>query len=412
MRVTTLLKKLLGIKHVVVDDFQIEDGELILLVRPRWRKRRCSHCGRCCPGYDQLDPRRWRHLDWGGVRIWLQYPPRRVNCPHCKVVTEKVPWAASASTRFTWDFEEQVGFFAQRTDKTAVETVFGIAWRTVGAIIQRVVYRRRPKPPLSNLKHIGVDELSYRKGHRYLTLVTDHASGHIVWAKEGKSGDTLGAFFEELGKPTCLKIRAVTMDMSKAYISAVRKHLPHAQIVFDRFHVQQLVNDAVDRTRRDEWNELRRVQNDPEAAKSVKNLRWALLKRPWNLTPKQSARLSTLQQDNSRIYRAYLLKESFAKILDRRQPNVVEEKLLDWLAWASRSRLPAFVQVAQTIRKHLDDIVAYIRFRLTNGVVEGINNKARLLTRRAYGFHSANAAISMIMLCCTGIHIDPIAKSL
>ena len=412
MRVTTLLKKLVGIKHVVVDDFRIEDGELILLVHPRWTKRRCSHCGRCCPGYDQLQPRRWRHLDWGGVRIWLHYAPRRVRCRHCGVVNEKVPWAASASTRFTWDFEEQVGFFAQRTDKTAVETVFGIAWRTVGAIIQRVVYRRRPKPQLSKLKHIGVDELSYRKGHRYLTLVTDHATGHIVWAKEGKSSDTLGAFFEELGKPTCLKIRAVTIDMSKAYISAVRKHVPHAQIIFDRFHVHQLVSDAVDRTRRDEWTELRRVQGDPDGAKSVKNLRWAVLKRPWNLTPKQSTRLSTLQQDNSRIYRAYLLQESFAEILDRRQPNVVRDRLLEWLAWASRSRLPAFVKVAQTIRKHLDDIVAYIRFRLTNGVVEGLNNKARLLTRRAYGFHSADAAISMIMLCCTGIHIDPIAKSL
>ena len=402
----------MGIKHVVVDDFEIVGGELVLLVHPRWKKRRCSRCGRCCPGYDQLDPCRWRHLDWGGVRVRLKYPPRRVRCKTCGVVVEKVPWAASGGTRFTWDFEEQVAFFTQRTDKTAVETVFGIAWRTVGAIIQRVVHRRRPKPHLSKLKHIGVDELSYRKGHRYLTLVTDHATGLIVWAKEGKSADTLTAFFDELGEATCLKIRAVTMDMSKAYISAVRRHLPHAQIVFDRFHVQQLVNDALDRTRRDEWNEVRRGHGDPEAAKSVKNLRWVLLKRPWNLTPQQDTRLSTLQKDNRRIYRAYLLKEKFAEILDRRQPNVVRDKLQDWLTWASRSRLPAFVKAARTIRQHLDDIVAYTRFRLTNGVVEGLNNKARLLTRRAYGFHSAEAAISMIMLCCTGIEIEPIAKSL
>ncbi len=412
MRITTLLKKLLGIKRVVVDDFEIEDGELILWARPRWRKPRCGHCGRCCPGYDRQKPRRWRNLDWGGVRIWVQYSPRRVSCRHCGVVVEKVPWAASASTRFTWDFEEQVGFFAQRTDKTAVETAFGIAWRTVGAIIERVVYRRRPKPQLSKLRNIGVDELSYRKGHRYLTLVTDHATGHIVWAQKGKSSDTLGAFFDTLGEATCLKIHAVTMDMSKAYISAVRNRLPHAQIIFDRFHVQKLVNDAVDETRREEWNLLRKVENDPDAAKSIKDLKWPLLKRPWNMTPKQSARLSTLQKDNSRLYRAYLLKEKFAEILDRRQPNVVKDMLRDWLAWASRSRLPAFVKTAATIREHLDDIVAYVRLRLTNGVVEGLNNKARLLTRRAYGFHSANAAIAMIMLCCTGIHIDPIAKSL
>ncbi len=325
-------------------------------------------------------------------------------------MVEKVPWSASATTRFTWDFEEQVGFFAQRTDKTAVETAFGIAWRTVGAIIKRVVYRHRPKKPFSKLRDIGVDELSYRKGHRYLTLVTDHATGHIIWAKKGCTADTLGAFFDEIGEKVCQGIRAVTMDMSQAYISAVQNRLPHAQIVFDRFHVQQLVTNAVDETRRAEWNQLR--QDDPDSGKAIKNLRWALLKRPWKLTPNQSDRLSTLQKDNTRLYRAYLLKESFVNILDRRQPNVVKDKLLDWLAWASRSRLPAFVKAASTIRKHLDDIVAYVRFRLTNGVVEGLNNKARLLTRRAYGFHSAEAAIAMIMLCCTGINLQPVAKTL
>lgn len=410
MRVTTLLKKLIGIKHVVVKDFAIEDGDLVVEVHPRWRRHRCSRCGRICSGYDRLDPRRWRHLDWGGVTIWLRYAPRRVDCRRCGVTVERVPWAISATTRFTWDFEESVGFFAQRCDKTAVEVTFGIAWRTVGAIIERVVYRRRPKNPLSKLRDIGVDELSYRKGHRYLTMVTDHATGHIIWAKEGKSADTLKAFFDELGEEGCHRIRAVTMDMSQAYISAVRDRLPHAQIVFDRYHVQKLVTDAVDETRRAVWQQLR--AETPEDAKSIKNLRWALLKRPWKLTPKQSARLSTLQHDNASLYRAYLLKESFADILDRRQPNVVKDKLLHWLAWASRSRLPAFVNVARTIRKHLDDIVAYVRYRLTNGVAEGLNNKARLLTRRAYGFHSASAIIAMIMLCCTGIELQPIKKTI
>jgi len=357
-----------------------------------------------------VDVRRWRHLDWGGVRVYLRYAPRRVDCRRCGVRVERVPWASSSSTRFTWDFEEQVGFFAQRCDKTAVELAFGIAWRTVGAIIERVVYRRRAGNPLKGLRDIGVDELSYRKGHRYLTLVTDHATGHIVWAKEGRSADTLKAFFDELGEDGCRRIRAVTIDMSQAYISAVRERLPQAQIVFDRFHVQKLVNDALDETRRQEWQRLRR--EDPDQANSIKNLRWPLLKNPWNLTPTQSQRLSTLQQDNAQLYKAYLLKESFAEILDRRQPNVVRDKLLGWLAWASRSRLPAFVKAAKTIRKHLDDITAYVRFRLTNGIAEGLNNKARLLTRRAYGFHSPIAAIAMIMLCCTGIHIQPIAKCL
>ena len=410
MRVTTLLKKLLGIKHLVVDDFEVENGALILDVRPRWRRLRCSGCGRLCPGYDTLKPRYWRHLDWGGVRILLRYSPKRVACAKCGVAAERVPWASSASSRFTWDFEEQVGFFAQRLDKSAVELAFGIAWRTVGSIIKRVVHRHRPNNPLKKLRDIGVDELSYRKGHRYLTLVTNHATGRIVWAREGKSADTLKAFFQEIGDKGRRLIRSVTMDMSQAYISAVRSVVPHAQIIFDRFHVQKLVNEALDETRREEWRRLRAF--DKDAATAVKGLHWPLLKHPWNLTPKQGARLSTLQRDNARLYRAYLLKEEFSTILDRRQPNVVKQKLLDWLGWASRSRLPAFMKVARTIRKHLDDIVAYVRYRLSNGVVEGLNNKARLLTRRAYGFHSASAAIAMIMLSCTGIDLQPIVKTL
>lgn len=203
----------------------------------------------------------------------------------------------------------------------------------------------------------------------------------------------------------------VTMDMSQAYINAVREAAPHAQIVFDRFHVQQLVSNAVDQCRREEWQRLR-AEGDPKSAEALKHTRWALLKKVWNLTPKEEARLATLQETNTALYRAYLLKESFADIMDRRQPNVVKEKLRSWLGWASRSRLAPFVKAARTIRKHLDDIVAYIRFRLTNGVTEGLGNKARLITRRAYGFHSATAVLAMIMLCCTGLDLHPVIKRL
>jgi transposase len=258
------------------------------------------------------------------------------------------------------------------------------------------------------LVNIGVDEVSYRKGHRYLTLVSDHDRRCIVWAKEGKSAETFAAFFSDLGPERCKTIRLVSMDMSEAYIQTARRFVPDAQIVFDRFHVQRLVSDALDQTRREEWRRLKEISQD--TAKDIKGLRWYLLKNPWNLTPSQGTRLSELQKENKRLYRAYLLKESFAGILDRRQPNVARRKLKGWLSWASRSRLPGFVKAARTIRKHLDDIVAYIRFRFTNAVAEGLNNKVRLLTRRAYGFHSAKAVISMVMLCCTGIMLNPVVK--
>jgi transposase len=360
--------------------------------------------------FNTLAPRWWRHLDLGGVRIHLEYRIRRVNCPSCGVVVEAVPWSDDPHSRFTTDFEESVGHLVQRCDKTSVQEVFRITWRTVGRIVDRVFKRHRPEDPLEGLKKIGVDEVSYRKGHRYLTLVSNHETGRIVWAKEGKTSETFAAFFDELGEERCRQIELVSMDMSEAYIQTARRKVPHAQIVFDRFHVQGLVSEALEETRREEWRRLRSIS--AEAAREIKGMRWAVLKNPWNLTSVQSSRLSDLPKENARLYRAYLLKESFASILDRRQPNVAHEKLKDWLSWASRSRLPAFVHAGRTIRKHLDDIVAYVRYRFTNSVAEGLNNKVRLLTRRAYGFHSANAVIAMVMLCCTGIHLLPVVKEL
>jgi len=343
------------------------------------------------------------------VMVFLRYALRRVQCRCCGVVVEQVPWSEHVDSRFTADFEDQVAYMAQRCDKTSIGCTFRIAWETVGRIISRVVERKRPENPLADLEWIGVDELSYRKQHHYVTLVTDHKQRRIVWGKEGKSAETLLSFFKELGTEGCKRIKAVTIDMSQAYINAVKDAVPDAQLVFDRFHVQGLVSAAVDETRRDEWQRLRRLA-DKQAATAIKHTRWALLKKPWNLTPKEQAKLSSLQETNSLLYRAYLLKESFSDILDRLQPNVVKDKLQGWLAWASRSRLPAFIRVGRTIREHLDDIVAYIRWRLTNGVVEGLGNKARLATRRAYGFHSAAAAIAMIMLCCTGLDLQPVTK--
>lgn len=410
MRATTLLTSLLGIQNTVVGGFDVEDGMLVLHVHPSWQNPRCSWCGRKCDGqYDAREDRKWRHLDFGGVRVQLRYDLRRVDCRKCGVVVERVPWSVDADSRFTTDFEEQVAYHAQHTDQTAVEHLMGIAWRTVSRIVERVVARLRPEDPLADLTSIGVDELSYRKQHHYVSLVTNHDTGRIVWGHEGKNAESLIAFFDELGEERCKAIKVVTMDMSQAFISAVRLKCPNAQIVFDRFHVQKLVGDALDEIRRLEWRRLRGT----DEGKYVKKLRWVLLKNPSNHTAKDKSRLQTLEQDNAHLYAAYLLKEELADLLGGRQIHVMEERLRNWLEMVDASSgLPAMVKAAKTIRSHFDDIVAYARHRLSNGLIEGLNNKARLLTRRAFGFHSADAVIAMIMLCCTGLDLEPIRKSL
>jgi transposase len=318
-------------------------------------------------------------------------------------LVEEVPWAAPGSD-FTWEFEELTAYLAQITDRTKVTEILGICWRTVGRIVERVVERKLDPSRLDNLRFIGVDEFSYRKRHHYLTVVVDHDRRRIVWAKEGRSYEVLKDFFQTLGIDRCFNIKAATIDMSEGYEKAIKEWLPQADIVFDRFHVQRLASDALDEVRR---SIVRELHGRPQEAKDVKGTRFVLLKKPEDLSPAEKFKLSQVQETNQRLYRGYLLKETLADALDYLQPKRAEESLRSWLAWASRSRLEPFVKAARTIRKHFEGIVAYVKTRLTNGLVEGINNKLRMVARRAFGFHSAGALIGSLFLTCGGIKLNP-----
>lgn len=403
MRDTTLLNKCLGIKYTHVEKVEFTQEGVICDVRPTTRVPRCSGCGcKVRSLYDQREKRLWRHLDLAGMRWHLRYAPRRVNCRRCGVMTELVPWAAAGSW-FTFAFEQTVAFLAQAAAKTVVSTMMRVAWATVGSIIQRVVDRMLPGDPLDGLVEIGVDELSYRKHHEYVTIVTDHATGRVVWAHPGKNADTLRRFFEELGKERCAKIRTVTIDMSQAYIAAVKEAVPNATLVFDRFHVQRLAHDALDELRREEVRSVK----DPEDKRALKKSRFALQKNPWNLSDIEHAKLTEVQRTNRRLYRAYLLKESLAEILDLPHADVAKEKLREWISWASHSQLAPFVRVANTVGKYIDGIVAYVESGLSNALAEGTNGKVRTITRRAFGFHSAWSLIAMVFLCCSGLALRP-----
>lgn len=404
MRIQTLLSELLGLEYTRVRGCCFVADGLLVEVAPSWRAARCSGCGRNRPGYDRRR-RQWRHLDLAGMVFRLEYEVRRVNCPTCGIVVEYVPWAASGSW-FTRAFEDQVGYLAQRCDKTTVSNQMRVSWSTVGDIIGRVVARHQRGGMLDGLTVIGVDELSYRRHHQYVTVVVDHLQGRIVWAKEGKNAATLKAFFAELGPARLAKLEAVTIDMSGAYIKAVTEASPQAQIIFDRFHVQRLAHDALDAVRREEVREA----PAPVDRKALKGTRWPLLRRVWNLRDLEVCKVAALLKVNRRLFRAYVLKESLAAILDGRQVNVARRKLDEWLAWAFRSRLAPFRKLAATIRDHKEGILAYVRSGLSNGRTEALNGKARTITRRAYGLHSASALIALLRLCCSGIDLMPVTR--
>jgi len=299
--------------------------------------------------------------------------------------------------------EEMMAYLATTTSRAAVSKLLGVNWRSVGAVVERIVAERMDPKRFDELRRIGVDEFSYRKHHHYLTVVVDHDCGRVIWAAEGRSGQTLHQFFDLIGADVAHALEHVTMDMAAGYIGVVRDRAPQAEIIFDRFHVAQLASNAVDEVRR---SLVRQLAGTDEAS-TVKKTRWALLKNPGRLSPSQQYKLAELAHINSPLYRAYLLKETLAAALDRKQPWRAREQLDQWLAWASRSKLKPFVRLAKTIRKHRDDIVRYVKHRLTNAVVEGINNRIRVIARVAYGFHRPQTMIAWIYLCCSSINLDP-----
>jgi transposase len=378
---------------------------VVLQVAPTTVVPRCSGCGCRVHAVHDSRARNWRHLDACGMEVQLRYTLRRVDCPRCGVVIEMVPWA-EPKAGFTRDFEDHVGYLAQEANQTTVAGTMRVAWRTVGAIIKRVMGRRRDPSLLDGLEHIGVDELSYRRHHEYVTVVVDHVRERVVWSASGKNAKTLGKFFDALGPERTARLQTVSIDMSAAYIEAVTKRVSQARIVFDRFHVQRLAQDALDQLRR---AEVHRLEDTGERG-ALKRTRWALLKNPWNLSQDERERLAVLQRTNRRLYRGYLLKAALADILGRRQPHVARDKLIEWISWAARSRLAPFKRLAGTIKKHLEGILAIVVTGLNNGRTEGLNGKIRVITRRAYGFHSASALISFIFLCCSGLVLHPIFK--
>lgn len=404
MRVTTAFNRLLRLPGASVIDVSFSGEGVIVTVKLRRRRRVCSRCGQTGSHLEIHDHRtkRWRHLDLGATRCVIECALRRLRCPDCGVHLEAVPWARP-DAHHTRDFEDVVAWLAQQMAKTPIAGLLRIAWNTVGQIVERVVSEHLDEKRLQGLVAIGVDEISYRRHHRYLTSVVDHRSGGIVWCAPGRNAQTLQAFFDLLGERKS-SIKAVSIDMSGGYEKAITQSLPGAEVCFDPFHVVRLAQRAVDQVRREQWNAHERSHTP--TGKWIKGTRWSLLKAPGKQTAKQLALLADVQNANRSLYRAFLLKEELRLLYQLEDSRSAPEHLDAWLAWASRSKLDPFVKLARTIRLHRDGILAAIRLKLTNGRLEGLNSRIRLISHRSFGFHSAEPLIALVYLCCSGIMIE------
>ena len=406
MRNARLWEKLLGVNGTVVENVVLDEDAEVVVASVRARKGargRCGICQRKCPGYDRGEGRRrWRALDLGTVPTWLEADAPRVRCPEHGVVVASVPWARHGAGH-TRGFDDMAAWLATHCAKSAVEELMRVAWRTVGSIVTRVAAdARAATDPLDKLVRIGIDEISYKKGHKYLVVVVDHDTGKLVWAKPGRDKKTLGAFFDALGEERCRQIRLVSADGAGWIATVVADRCKNATRCMDPFHVVQWCTDALDEVRREVWNAARNGGMKTLAG-DLKGARFALWKNPEDLTANQEARLSWVQATNQRLYRAYLLKEQLRQVFKLRGDAGIA-LLKVWLAWASRSKLEAFVELARSIRNHRAAIEAALVHGLTNARVESVNTKIRLLQRVAFGYRDPEALIAMAMLdlggCC------------
>lgn len=427
MRNASVWQRVLGLVATVIEGmfFDEEADAIIVSVRPRkGARRRCGRCGTRAPWYDRGEGRRrWRGLDLGTVRVLLEADAPRVSCPSHGVTVIQVPWARHGSGH-TRAFDDTVGWLAVQCSKTAVVELMRIAWRSVGAIVTRVAADAMVGVDrFAKLRRIGIDEISYKKGHRYLTVVVDHDSRRLIWAAPGRDRATVAAFFDLLGEHRAAQITHVSADAADWIAAVVAQRCPNAVLCADAFHVVAWATEALDEVRRQAWNEARAVARaEPargrgrprldapprpgnERARALKHARYALWKNPEDLTTHQQTKLAWIAKTDPRLYRAYLLKEGLRHVFAVKGEEG-KEALERWLAWAARCRIPAFVALGAKIRVHRTNIEAALDHNLSNALIESTNTKIRLLQRVAFGFRSPHALIALAMLALGGFRPD------
>jgi transposase len=395
--IETFLRKQLKLKaHTVTKAEETERYMIVHIDRLGRRLLRCGVCRqRCRKVHSVRKAREWRDLSMRKLPLRLRYRPRRVECPRCGLRVEDFPWAEPWA-RVSTALSNAVARLARELSWQGTARQYELNWKSVATIVKRAVkygLRHRKRPPVHV---IGIDEVSRRKGQVYLTVVYDLERRVLLWVGDERTEEAVRPFFtKEMGPRRCRTLQVVCMDMWAAYANLVREHAPNAQILFDRFHIVKHLHEAVDTVRRDLWRRLTYKERT-----TFKGTRWLLLKNPWNLTGNQKERLSTLVQWNTPLVRAWYLKEAFQLFWTYKQPWRAEQHLTKWIHSAMRSKLEPFKKFGQMLRSHLDGILPWTKTRVSNGAVEGMNNKIKSISHRSFGFRTAENFIAAIYHCC------------
>ncbi len=351
----------------------------------------CSGCDRKRPGYDRLPIRRFEFIPMWGIKVFFLYAPRRVDCPTCGIRVERMPWS-EGKHRLTETYAWFLAGWARRLSWKEVAEAFRTTWDHVFCSVEMAVTWGREQRDLSGIKAIGIDEIQWQRGHKYLTLVYQIDAGcrRLLWIGKKRKVKTLLGFFRWFGKERTLELDYICSDMWKPYLRVIAKKAGHAIHILDRFHIMAKLSKAIDKVRAQEARELKEKGYDPVLTKS----RWLLLKRPENLTEKQETKLADLLQYNLKSIRSYLLKEEFQFFWSYKSPYWAGLFLDKWCTKTMRSKIEPMKDIARSLRKHRPLLLNWFRAKgqFSSGIVEGFNNKAKLTTRKAYGFRTYHAA--------------------
>jgi transposase len=395
MRLLTILHCLYQHKGFVYGNpsFFERDGRRAIQVplRPRKGSRPiCSGCGEQRAGYDQLAARSFQFIPLWGLAVFLVYRMRRVDCPRCGVVVEHVPWA-SGKAQQTEAFAWYLTFWAKLLPWQQVAEVFRVSWGTVFAAVERAVEWGLARRRLEGIEGIGVDEVQWQRGHRYLTLVYQIDAGckRLLYVGLERTADSLRGFFTAVGEEVAAGLKYVCSDMWQPYLEVLAELASGAVHVLDRYHLVARLNKAVDEVRAEEAKRLKADGYEPV----LKHSRWCLLKRPENLTDKQTVKLQEILRYNLRTVRAYLHKEELQRLWEYHSPYWAGQFLQEWIGRVMRSRLEPLKKVARSMRNHLPLILNWFEARgtVSAGSVEGMNYKVKLAMKNAYGFRSFRA---------------------
>jgi transposase len=396
MQLQTILNRVEKYKSFVYKSVRFGDHpkslELEVLIVPRANSLPvCSGCRQKRPGYDRLPARRFEFVPLFQIPMFFVYALRRVNCPKCGVTAEEIPWARGKETR-TRTYQWFLSKWAQRLSWKETARVFHTSWQSVFKAVKHAVLWGLVHDVWTDVRTVGVDEIAWRKGHSYLTMVyqLDEDRKRLLWVAQDREKISLEKFFNLLGKEQSEDIDFVCSDMWGPYLDVIAERAPQAVHVLDRFHIMRLINKGIDEVRREEVKELARDGYEP----ILKHSRWCLLKRKENRTKRQTVKLKELMQYNLKSVKAHLQREDFQRFWEYDSPTWAGKFLDDWCARVMRTNLEPMKKVVKTLRAHRELILNWFKAggRLSSGIVEGFNNKAKLTMRKAYGFRSPETA--------------------